>query len=173
MGVRGVLLPATDGRTPCSARCGIHDNQVNVYGRDPKTGFARRPLDNVGVQYGLVAFNEGLITAEQFLELNERIGGFDADGNIVGARSDADPVALRIAYETGRMNGGGGSLGAIPIIDARPYLDLTGDIHDSFRSFVTRARLVAANGRADNHVILRAPGDRRGPVRRSPSTRFR
>ena len=148
---------------PSGARCGIHDNQVNVYGRDPKTGFARRPLDNVGVQYGLVAFNEGLITAEQFLELNERIGGFDADGKIVGARSDADPVALRIAYETGRINGGGGSLGAIPIIDSRPYLDPTGDIHDSFRSFVTRARLVAANGRADNHVILRAPGDRRGP----------
>ena len=148
---------------PTGVRCGIHDNQVNVYGRDPKSGFARRPLDNVGVQYGLVAFNEGLITAEQFLELNERIGGFDADGNIVSARSVADPVALRIAYETGRVNGGGGSLGAIPIIDSRPYLDPSGDIHDSFRSFVTRARLVAANGRADNHVILRAPGGRGGP----------
>ena len=84
--------------------------------------------------------------------------------NIVGARSAADPVALRIAYETGRINGGGGSLGAIPdhrlaAVSRIPLATST----DSFRSFVTRARLVAANGRADNHVILRAPGDRRGP----------
>ena len=69
-------------------------------------------------------------------------------------------MALRLAYDTGRVNAGGGSLGAIPIIDSRPYLDPTGDIHDSFRSFVTRARLVAANGRADNQVILRMPGGR-------------
>jgi uncharacterized tannase-like protein DUF6351 len=144
---------------PTGTRCTIQDNQVNVYGRDPKTGFARRPLDNVGVQYGLAAFNAGVITAAQFLELNERIGGYDADANIVEARSVADPVALRLAYETGRVTTGGGSLAAIPIIDWRPYLDKTGDIHDSFRSFVTRARLVAAHGRADNHVILRVPRD--------------
>ena len=140
---------------PRGARCGLHDNQVNVYGRGPKTGFARRPLDNVGVQYGLVALKKRIITAEQFLELNERVGGYDADGNMVAARSVADSVALRLAFETGRVNSGGGSLGAIPIIDLRVYMDLTGDIHDSLRSFVTRARLVATNGRADNHVILR------------------
>ncbi len=145
---------------PTGTRCTIQDNEVNVYGRDPKNGFARRPLDNVGVQYGLVAFNAGAITAEQFLKLNERIGGYDADGNIVKTRSVADPVALRLAYETGRVNTAGGSLAAIPIIDSRPYLDPTGDIHDSFRSFATRARLVAANGRADNHVILRMPNGR-------------
>ena len=152
-----VYDPATN---PRGTRCGVYDNEVNVYGRDPKTGFARRPLDNVGVQYGLVAFNKGLISAGQFLELNQRIGGYDADGNLVAARTVADPVALRLAHETGRVNAGSGSLGAIPIIDWRPYLDPTGDIHDSFRSFVTRARLVAANGRADNHVILRLPGGR-------------
>ena len=38
---------------PKGARCDVYDHTVNVYGRDPKTGFARRPLDNVGVQYGL------------------------------------------------------------------------------------------------------------------------
>ena len=145
---------------PTGTRCTYQDNEVNVYGRDPKTGFARRPLDNVGVQYGLAAFNADAITAEQFLELNERIGGYDADANFVEARTVADPVALRLAYETGRVNTAGGSLAAIPIIDSRPYLDPTGDIHDSFRSFATRARLVAANGRADNHVILRMPNGR-------------
>jgi hypothetical protein len=145
---------------PTGARCTIQDNLVNIYGRDPSTGFARRPLDNVGVQYGLAALNSGAITAAQFLELNERIGGYDADGNIIEARSVADPVALRLAYATGRVNTAGGSLAAIPIIDSRPYLDPTGNLHDSFRSFATRARLVAANGRADNQVILRMPNNR-------------
>src|SRR6185436_5967249 len=42
--------PVTNRR---GARCEIYDHTVNVYGRDPKTGFARRALDNVGVQYGL------------------------------------------------------------------------------------------------------------------------
>lgn len=41
---------------------------VNVYGRDPATGFARRPFDNVGVQYGLAAFNAGAIPFEQFAD---------------------------------------------------------------------------------------------------------
>lgn len=163
------LLPATcntvvpkslvyDAKTnPTGLRCDFYDNEVTVFGRDPRTGFARRPLDNVGVQYGLMAFNAGKITPEQFLELNQKIGGYDQDGIIVADRSKADPSALRTAYETGRVNSGGGSLGSIPIIDYRPYTDPTGDIHDSFRSFATRARLIAANGRADNQIILRMP----------------
>jgi Tannase-like family of unknown function (DUF6351) len=147
-----------DAKTnPTGVRCDLYDNQVNVFGRDPKTGVARRTLDNVGVQYGLMAFNAGKITTEQFLELNQNIGGFDQDGMIVADRTRADPIALRTAYETGRVNSGGGSLGSIPIIDSRPYVDPTGDIHDSFRSFATRARLIASNGRADNQIILRMP----------------
>ena len=142
---------------PTGVRCDLYDNAVNLFGRDPKTGFARRTLDNVGVQYGLTAFNAGTITAEQFLEFNQNIGGFDQDGIIVADRTKADPIALRTAYENGRVNSGGGCLASIPIIDSRPYVDPTGDIHDSFRSFATRARLIASNGRADNQIILRMP----------------
>ncbi|MFN0167272.1 MAG: DUF6351 family protein [Bryobacteraceae bacterium] len=145
-----VYNPAT---APTGARCGIYDNEVNVYGRDPSNGFARRTLDNVGVQYGLVAFNAGKISAEQFVTLNERVGGYDRDGNPVAARTTADPVALRLAYQTGRVQSGRGALGAIPILDSRPYLDRTGDIHDSYRSQAIRARLTKANGGAANHVI--------------------
>ena len=61
--------PATN---PTGARCDVYDHTVNVYGRDPATGFARRPLDNVGIQYGLKALNDGVITVDQFLDLNER-----------------------------------------------------------------------------------------------------
>jgi hypothetical protein len=32
---------------------------------DPATGFARRPVDNIGVQYGLAALNVGVIDATQ------------------------------------------------------------------------------------------------------------
>jgi len=142
---------------PKGARCDVYDNEVNVFGRDPKTGFARRPLDNVGVQYGLVAFNSGKISAEQFLELNAKVGGYDDDGKVVAARMVGDSEALRIAYQTGQVNAGSGGLSSIPIIDIRAYADTFPDIHDEYRSFVTRARLEAANGSADNQVILTFP----------------
>jgi hypothetical protein len=127
---------------------------VNVFGEDPRTGFAHRSLDNVGVQYGLLAFNAGRIDAEEFLDLNARVGGNDIDGNIDAARSVADRKALRIAYETGRVDSGAGGLGSLPIIQFRPWRDDIGDVHDAIRSHSFRARLIATNGNADNHVNL-------------------
>jgi Tannase-like family of unknown function (DUF6351) len=154
-----VLLPAmryNATSNPRGARCDVFDHTVNIYGRDPKTGFARRPLDNVGVQYGLKALNDGVISKEQFLELNERIGGFDNDGNVASARSQGDPAAIRAAYRTGRLTNGGGGLSTIPIIDYRNYLDdqKDGNIHVRYHSFSLRERLTKANGYADNHVMF-------------------
>ena len=139
------------------ARCTVYDNEINVFGRDPHTGFAYRPLENVGVQYGLLAFNSGRIDTEQFIELNKLIGGHDVDGEITGTRTAADPEALRIAYQRGLVLTGGGGLAQVPIIDWRAYSDDLGDKHDLFRSFVTRARLLSSNGTAGNHVILIDP----------------
>jgi hypothetical protein len=150
---------------PSGARCDYFDDMVNVYGKDPKTGAARRPLDNTGVQYGLAAFNAKQINFEQFVELNEVIGGHDVDGNLVPARDVADPVALKIAYQSGRINTGGGSLGTVPILDTRNYLDMDANLHDRFRSMVTRARLKAANGSADNMVTLMFPSKGTPPLR--------
>jgi hypothetical protein len=138
---------------PKGARCTYQDNMVNVFGRDPKTGFARRPFDNVGIQYGLNAWNDGRITFEQFVDLNTRIGGHDIDGNVVSARTVADPEALRIAYQTGRVNDTSKGMATVPIIDVRPYTEGTGDVHDTVNSQITRARLVAANGTAANQVL--------------------
>jgi hypothetical protein len=149
------------------ARCTYQDNMVNVYGRDPRTGFARRPFDNVGVQYGLRALNDGTIAFEQFVDLNRRVGGHDIDGNIVPARTVADPDALRIAYETGRLNDAHRGLSAIPIIDVRPYTDGDDDVHDIVASHIMRARLVAANGHAGNQVFRTyAPGTPIQPAQR-------
>ena len=139
------------------ARCDLYDNEINVYGRNPRTGFAYRPLDNVGVQYGLVAFNRGQIDARQFIDLNANMGGYDDEGNWCSARMNADPEGLRKAYRRGLVLTGGGGLSEVPIIDVRDYGDDLADPHVSVKSFETRARLIAANGNASNQVILRYP----------------
>ena len=136
---------------PRGTRCTLQDNLVTMFGTDPATGYARRALDNVGVQYGLDAFRSGAITFEQFAGLNERVGGFDINGDIVPNRMVGDPLALAAAYRTGRVNSGAG-LNAVPIIDLHTYRDDLGDVHDSRRPLIMRARLIAANGRADNQV---------------------
>ena len=143
-------------KNPKGARCTVYDHAANVYGRDPRTGFARRPLDNVGVQYGLAALNSGAITKAQFLELNEKIGGFDNDGNMVPARTVADPAAIRAAYRSRLLLNGGGGLATTPIIDYRAYRDdlPEGDVHIRYTSFSTRERLLKANGYVDNHIML-------------------
>ena len=148
---------------PEGARCDVFEHTVNVLGRDPETGFARRPLDNVGVQYGLGALNAGVITLDQFLDLNARVGGYDGDGNFQAGRTAADPEALRAVYESGRVTHGGGGLAATPIIDYRAYSDdrENGDVHVRYHSFSMRDRLRRANGRADNHVML-VEDDRHG-----------
>jgi hypothetical protein len=141
---------------PTGVRCGVFDHAVNVYGRDAETGFARRPMDNVGVQYGLGALNDGAISAEQFLDLNERVGGFDVDANVRPERTSADVDAVRIAYQTGRLTNGGGGLAEVPIIDWREYRDdnPNGDIHVRYHTFSMRERLQKANGTTANHVSL-------------------
>ncbi|MER7249148.1 DUF6351 family protein [Kribbella sp. NPDC000426] len=141
---------------PRGVRCDVFDHAINTYGVDPATGFVRRPLDNVGVQYGLGVLKSGVITPAQFLDLNEHIGGFDADANLVPARTVADPLAVRTAYRTGRLTNGGGGLKDVPIIDYRAYFDTQsyGDIHVRYHTFSMRARLEKANGTSANQVSL-------------------
>jgi hypothetical protein len=147
-------------------RCDVFDHTINVYGRDSETGFARRPIDNVGVQYGLEPLNSGRITVSQFLDLNQKIGGYDNDGSLVPNRSVADPMALRAAYQTGRVTNGHEGLGLLPIIDVRPYRDMLpqGDVHLKVHSFSLRERLLKANGTFDNDVLLVGPVSRTGQM---------
>jgi hypothetical protein len=152
-----VYNPVTN---PTGARCTPQDTRVNVLGQDPQTHFARRPLDNVGLQYGLGALNRGAITVKEFLDLNQAIGGWDIDGNIVSERTVADPIALKASYESGLNNGGGGGLANVPILHFRSYNDALGDIHSRERDFNIRARLIKAHGNADNQVIWVGPDPR-------------
>lgn len=142
---------------PTGARCTLQDVNANTFGRDPATGFARRPLDNVGIQYGLLALRQGSISKTQFLDLNERVGGYDIDGNRIAQRTEADPQALARAYERGRVGSGGGGLATVPIMHARVWAELAGDIHTAYNDVQIREKLLKANGRGDNQVVWVLP----------------
>jgi uncharacterized tannase-like protein DUF6351 len=148
-------------KNPTGARCTVQDMRVNIYGRASATGFARKPQDNVGLQYGLEALNKGAISVDEFLDLNEKMGGNDIDGNFIPQRSVGDPMAIRAVYESGLMNSGGGGLANVPILHSRSYNDAGGDIHDRHRDLTIRARLQKANGRFDNQVIWVGPARQR------------
>jgi len=147
---------------PFGARADVYDHTVNVYGvvsDTPVAGassFAQRPLDNVGVQYGLRALNTGVITVEDFLDLNASMGGVDIDFNLVATRTNFYPGATKRAYQGGRILSGGGGLARTAIITRSGGNDLLtqGDVHLRYHSFSIRQRLINANGHADNQVIV-------------------
>ncbi|HZA50511.1 MAG TPA: DUF6351 family protein, partial [Myxococcaceae bacterium] len=135
---------------PTGARGTFTDGMVNVFGIDPRTGFARTVYDNVGVQYGLKALNRGDISVEEFLDLNEKIGGLDVDGQYISARSEGNVQGIEIAYRAGVVNTSDNL--TLPIIDTRTYTDDIIDIHTRIRTFAKLERLEAANGTHANEV---------------------
>jgi hypothetical protein len=109
----------------------------------------------VGVQYGLKALNSGSITAQQFLDLHEKIGGYDGDFNYVPNRVAGDPAAIRRAYESGLQLSRAGGLTAIPIFDITGGMNEDGGYHYQWFHFALRERLIEAAGNAANHVMWR------------------
>ena len=147
-----VYDPATN---PTGTRCGDPDLATAVWGTTagiaPGSTRARQTGDNVGIQYGLKALLGGAITPEEFVTLNEKIGGVDADSNRRATRSTADLPALDIAYRAGIV-ASGDHLGRLPIIDSRGF-DEQG-IHYIWRSFAERARIDAANGGNHGNQVM-------------------
>jgi hypothetical protein len=139
---------------PKGVRCDLADYQIAIWGKRAQDGFAKRPLDNVGIQYGLNAVNAGLITPEQFVDLNEKIGGFNIDWQWQPQRMQADPGAVATAYRTGAVTDAK-ALANVPIIDLRGTSN--NEIHTDFHSYELRARLDKANGNHDNQVIWTSP----------------
>jgi Tannase-like family of unknown function (DUF6351) len=135
---------------PDGVRCDLADYMVNVFGRRASDGFAGRPLDNVGVQYGLDALKAGTITPAQFVDLNVKVGGADIDGQWQPGRAVADQPALRYAYRSGAINETN-NMRDVAIIDLRG--PDPGAFHDVYRAFAVRARLQRENGTYANQVI--------------------
>jgi hypothetical protein len=128
---------------PTGCRGTFSDFSVAIFGTRPPElwtsaaeqaagGFAKQLYDNVGVQYGLSALQAGAITAEQFVDLNEKIGGYDIDHRFTTARTKADPDAVRTAYRSGRSQDAS-QLDKVAIIDLRSTRN-DNDIHTDHHS---------------------------------------
>lgn len=142
-----------DKRTnPNGVRCAPADHSIAIWGAYPKTNIGRTYLDNVGVQYGLQALLAGKISGADFLQLNDKIGGYDRDGDFIAARSVGDPDAIRIAYQTGLISDP-------RILSATPIIDLRGEensgVHSAWNSFALRARFRKLGEDTSNYALWR------------------
>ncbi len=146
-----------------------------VYGTDAQ-GYGLLPSDNRGVQYGLNAWKNGLISAAQFFDLNRKIGGWKPQPEMQQAHlwlaSNDDSWRRFSPYGEHNMTHEGhlmslaprstGSRKAakaawlsgnvfsgkldIPLIDVRPYQDAKPDMHHSWSAVSSRSRIIARNG---------------------------
>ena len=162
---------------PDGVRCTITDAAINIFGPNPFPelwspaekavghGFAVPPVDNVGVQYGLAALENGQISPAQFVDLNDKVGGVDIDTNPTQARINTRPAgfdipqwdgagALGNAYRSGMINETN-NLNRTAIIDCRG--PDPGAFHDSYRAFAIRARLGREHGNHANQLIWEGP----------------
>ena len=152
-----------ENSNPNGVRCTLQDYMINIFGRRDKSvwervekqlgrGFAGRPFDNVGVQYGLKALTNGTISPAQFVDLNAKSGGGDIDVNMGPKRAAADRPALARVYRSGAVNQGT-HLDKVAIIDLRG--PDPGAFHDVYRTYALRARLMREHGTAANQVLWR------------------
>jgi len=151
---------------PTGPRCHAWDWAASIFGRTPNDLSpdatdvrARETRDNVGVQYGLKALLSGAISPEEFVTLNEIVGGFDKDSNFQAARTVADREALEIAYRAGIVMSGK-QYAKTAVIDLRGWDDAGTSpplipIHYQWRTFSIRERLDREFGDHDNQVIWR------------------
>jgi len=141
---------------PKGLRPNVPDHNRNVVGVDATTGFAKSYVGNAGVQFGLNALNTGQISMAQFIHLNQNIGGQDPDGNLRTTRMQPDQDALKNAYQTGMILYGGAGMKTTAMLDLdglNNEFTGAGDMHLKFFHYILRARVAAANGRFDNHVM--------------------
>ena len=137
---------------PTGARCNIWDSTVNVWGRRPD-GKANRPWNNIGIEYGRVALQSGKITTEQFVDLNEQVGGLDIDYNVTPAQRTApDGDSVEIAYRSSRVATGAG-LAQTAILDTGGLEDV--ELHTNVRAWSMKERMQKTNGTAENQAIIK------------------
>ncbi|MGZ6792060.1 MAG: DUF6351 family protein, partial [Mycobacteriales bacterium] len=138
-------------KNPGGVKCTLQDYMVNVFGKRPD-GFANRPFDNTGIQYGLDGLRSGALTAAQFVDLNSHLGGLDYSGDVSTGRVVGDPVGLQRAYTSGAVDSAN-HLDQVAIIDLRG--PDPGAFHDVYRTYAMRARLLRNFGTAANQVLWR------------------
>jgi hypothetical protein len=143
-------------------RCTMQDYHVTALGRRPD-GFANGVNDHVGLEWGRKALDDGLILPEQFVDLNEKIGGFDIDFGWQAKRTLGDLPGIANMYRTGQLTYGR-NLAMVPSIDARA--DDTYDFHSNVHRLILRARMDRAVGNHASQIYWfeTNPGAFGGPV---------
>ncbi|MCU1591821.1 MAG: N-acetylmuramoyl-L-alanine amidase [Frankiales bacterium] len=136
---------------PKGVKCTLQDYMVNVFGKR-KDGFANRAFGNTGIQYGLAGLRRGLVSAQQFVDLNTNLGGLDINGDVSPSRNYPDLPGLQRVYTTGAANEAN-NLDKVAIIDLRG--PDPGAFHDVYRTYAMRARLLRNFGTAANQVLWR------------------
>jgi Tannase-like family of unknown function (DUF6351) len=139
---------------PTGTRCDLEDYMINMFGPyqgDNPYGYAGIPLDNVGVQYGLSALEDGVITPEQFIDLNQKIGGYDNNYDTTTSRMVAEEPALANDYRGGGIDETN-NLTDVAIIDLRG--PDAGTFHDAYRSWAIRARLEQVEGHFPKNDVI-------------------
>ncbi|MCG2593664.1 DUF6351 family protein [Ramlibacter sp. XY19] len=161
-----VYDPANPVATASLPRCNAWSWAESIWGKVAGSPAARDTRDNVGVQYGLKALLAGKITPEEFVTLNEAVGGIDRDSTPRAARSTADAEALDIAYRSGIV-ASGRNLAKAAIIDMRGWDDsllaanlppgtpVSTGIHHQWYSFAIRDRIARDAGDANNQALWR------------------
>ena len=162
-----VYDPANPVATATLPRCNAWSWAESIWGKASGTPAARDTRDNTGVQYGLKAFIAGIISAEEFVALNELVGGIDRDSTPRAARTAADPEALEIAYRSGIV-ASGKQLAKTAMIDLRGWDDSnvpanvppglaagTIPIHHQWYSWAVRDRITRDAGNANNQALWR------------------
>jgi hypothetical protein len=124
---------------------------VNLSGKRPD-GFAYRGLGNAGIQFGLAGLRNGLVSPQQFVDINTKVGGLDIHGAPTPQRFGGDVPGLKRAYSAGAANEAN-HLDQVAIIDLRG--PDPGAFHDVYRTYVMRARLLRNFGTAANQVLWR------------------
>ncbi|MCW2586650.1 MAG: N-acetylmuramoyl-L-alanine amidase [Frankiales bacterium] len=138
-------------KNPKGVKCTLQDYMVNVFGKRAD-GFANRPFDNTGIQYGLAGLRSGALTPAQFVDLNSHLGGLDYSGDVTAGRIVGDGIGLERAYRSGAVNSAN-NLDQVAIIDLRG--PDPGAFHDVYRTYAMRARLLRNFGTAANQVLWR------------------
>jgi hypothetical protein len=125
-------------------------------------GFSGLPFGNKGVQYGLEALEGGRITPEQFVDLNEKIGGLDVNADPIAVRTAGDPASIANAYRTGLLNEFSNTSQIAMINHGGPD---PGIAHDYAHAVWSHLRLQRSQGHTDNRVEWFGPTPLLGDVR--------
>jgi Tannase-like family of unknown function (DUF6351) len=139
---------------PHGVRCTLEDYMVNMFGRDPSTGYANVAFSNVGIQYGLSALETGQLTPQQFADLNAHLGGLDVNGDLSPIRQSGQPIAFQRVYRAGGVDTAT-NLNQVAIIDLRG--PDPGAFHDVYRTYAMRDRLLRNFGSAANQLLWQGP----------------